>query len=71
MRSGFYAPTLAYVPSQFFGAFFAVLAPVFQTNIGADTNDLALGTGVWLAALAVSAGGGRGADHAGDRRLRG
>lgn len=53
MRAGFLALTVAYVLSQFFRAFLAVLAPVLQTDIGADANDLAFATGVWLAAFAA------------------
>ena len=53
MRAGFIALTVAYVLSQFFRAFLAVLAPVLQTEIGADANDLAFATGVWLAAFAA------------------
>src|SRR5690349_5782976 len=53
MRAGFVALTVAYVLSQFYRAFLAVLAPVLNAEIGATTDDLAFATGVWLAAFAA------------------
>lgn len=53
MRAGFFALTVAYVLSQFYRAFLAVLAPVLETEIGANTDDLAFATGVWLATFAA------------------
>ena len=53
MRAGFVALTVAYVLSQFYRAFLAVLAPVLDVEIGATTDDLASATGVWLAAFAA------------------
>ena len=53
MRAGFFALTVAYILSQFYRAFLAVLAPVLEAEIGANTDDLAFATGVWLAAFAA------------------
>jgi MFS family permease len=53
MRAGFAALILAYVFSQFYRAFLAVLAPVLATDIGATAADLAFASGVWFAAFAA------------------
>lgn len=53
MRAGFVALTVAYVLSQFYRAFLAVLAPVLDAEIGANAHDLAFATGIWLAAFAA------------------
>jgi predicted MFS family arabinose efflux permease len=53
MRAGFAALILAYVFSQFYRAFLAVLAPVLATDIGATASDLAFASGVWFAAFAA------------------
>ena len=53
MWAGFVALTVAYVLSQFYRAFLAVLAPVLAAEIGAGTDELAFAAGVWLAAFAA------------------
>ena len=53
MRAGFAALLVAYVFSQFYRAFLAVLAPVLATDIGATAADLAFASGVWFAAFAA------------------
>jgi MFS family permease len=44
---------LAYVLSQFFRAFLAVLAPVLATDIGATARDLSLASGLWFLTFAL------------------
>ena len=53
MRAGFAALIVAYVFSQFYRAFLAVLAPVLATDIGATPADLAFASGVWFAVFAA------------------
>ena len=52
MRAGIAALVAAYVLSQFYRAFLAVLAPVLQAEIGAGSEDLAAASGVWFLAFA-------------------
>ena len=44
---------LAYVLSQFFRAFLAVLSPALRTDIGAGPEDLAFASGLWFFAFAA------------------
>ncbi len=53
MRAGFAALLVAYVFSQFYRAFLAVLAPALAADIGATPGDLAFASGVWFAAFAA------------------
>ena len=53
MRAGFAALLVAYVFSQFYRAFLAVLAPVLAADIGATPADLAFASGVWFAVFAA------------------
>ncbi|MBD3665637.1 MFS transporter [Sulfitobacter sp. TSTF-M16] len=53
MNAGIFLLGLAYVLSQFFRAFLAVLAPVLGTDIGATPDDLADASGMWFLAFAV------------------
>jgi MFS family permease len=53
MRAGIAGLVVAYVLSQFFRAFLAVLAPVLQTDLGATPGDLALASGLWFLAFAA------------------
>lgn len=53
MRAGIAALILAYMLSQFYRAFLAVLAPVLQTDIGASPADLATASGLWFVAFAA------------------
>lgn len=53
MRAGFLFLLLAYVLSQFFRAFLAVLAPTLGAELGATAGDLALASGLWFAAFAA------------------
>ncbi len=72
MRAGFAALTVAYVLSQFYRAFLAVLAPVLEADIGTSADDLAFATGVWLAAFAaLQLPVGYALDHLGPRRTAG
>jgi len=69
MRTGFAALTVAYILSQFYRAFLAVLAPTLATDIGANAADLAFASGVWLAAFAgLQLPVGYALDHLGPRR---
>jgi MFS family permease len=52
MRAGFAFLVLAYVLSQFYRAFLAVLSPVLGTELGASAGDLALASGLWFAVFA-------------------
>lgn len=53
MQAGIAGLVVAYVLSQFFRAFLAVLAPVLQADLGASPGDLALASGLWFLAFAA------------------
>jgi MFS family permease len=53
MRTGLAALILAYVLSQFYRAFLAVLAPVLKAELGATATDLANASGWWFLAFAA------------------
>ena len=53
MRAGLAALLAAYVLSQFYRAFLAVLTPVLAADIGATASDLAAASGLWFLAFAV------------------
>ncbi len=53
MRLGLVVLVLAYVLSQFYRAFLAVLAPVLATDIGATPEDLAQASGLWFLVFAA------------------
>ncbi|MBN2629170.1 MAG: MFS transporter [Rhodobacteraceae bacterium] len=53
MRAGIVALLAAYVLSQFYRAFLAVLTPVLQADLGATASDLAAASGYWFLAFAV------------------
>ncbi len=53
MRTGFIFLTLAYVLSQFYRAFLAVLTPVLGTDLGASAADLSLASGLWFGFFAA------------------
>jgi len=53
MRIGMFCLVLAYVLSQFYRAFLAVLAPALERDIGATPDDLALASGVWFLCFAA------------------
>lgn len=53
MRFGIFFLVLAYMLSQFYRAFLAVLAPVLQTDVGAQPDDLSLASGLWFLTFAV------------------
>lgn len=48
MRAGIISLVAAYVMSQFYRAFLAVLAPVLEADIGATPEDLAFASGLWF-----------------------
>lgn len=50
---GIVSLVLAYVLSQFYRAFLAVLTPVLGTELGALPGDLALSSGLWFVAFAL------------------
>ncbi len=54
MRVGFILLALAYVLSQFFRAFLAVLGGVLGRDIGAMPEDLALASGLWFVSFALA-----------------
>ena len=53
MRIGIAALVFAYVLSQFYRAFLAVLAPVLEADLGATKADLAAASGAWFLAFAL------------------
>lgn len=53
MKLGIFTLVLAYMLSQFYRAFLAVLAPVLKTDIGASPEDLSLASGLWFLAFAL------------------
>lgn len=53
LTPGIISLILAYMLSQFYRAFLAVLTPVLQREIGASPADLALSSGLWFIAFAV------------------
>lgn len=53
MRAGIASLVLAYVLSQFYRAFLAVLSPVLATDIGATAESLAQASGLWFLAFAL------------------
>jgi len=53
MNTGIALLAFAYVLSQFFRAFLAVLSPFLATDLGATPEDLAFASGLWFIAFAV------------------
>ena len=53
MKFGIFFLVLAYMLSQFYRAFLAVLAPVLKTDVGAQPDDLSLASGMWFLAFAI------------------
>ncbi|NEX46840.1 MFS transporter [Pseudotabrizicola algicola] len=53
MRAGIAALLGAYVLSQFYRAFLAVLTPVLGQDLGASASDLAAASGLWFLAFAL------------------
>ena len=53
MRAGLVMLCLAYVLSQFFRAFLAVLATALETDLGARAEELAAASGLWFLTFAV------------------
>ncbi|MEQ6249723.1 MFS transporter [Sulfitobacter sp. HNIBRBA3233] len=53
MNSGLAVLAFAYVLSQFFRAFLAVLSPFLSTDLGATPQDLAFASGMWFIAFAA------------------
>ncbi|MCB1404772.1 MAG: MFS transporter [Rhodobacteraceae bacterium] len=53
MKLGIFFLVIAYVLSQFYRAFLAVLSPVLGAEIGAMSDDLALSSGLWFLTFAA------------------
>ena len=53
MRLGIASLIAAYVFSQFYRAFLAVMTPVLKTEIGVSAEDMALASGLWFLAFAA------------------
>jgi predicted MFS family arabinose efflux permease len=53
MKAGIASLVAAYVLSQFYRAFLAVLSPVLLADLGATPDDLATASGVWFLAFAA------------------
>ena len=72
MTAGILALGLAYVLSQFFRAFLAVLTPVLARDVGASPDDLAFASGLWfLSFAAMQIPVGSALDSIGPRRTSG
>ena len=70
MRTGLIFLVLAYVLSQFYRAFLAVMAPVLGSDIGATAEHLSRASGLWFIVFAVmQLPVGWALDHLGPRRL--
>ncbi|MGB3406050.1 MAG: MFS transporter [Jannaschia sp.] len=54
MKAGFAALTMAYVLSQFYRAFLAVLAPDLTSDLGIGPADLSRASGFWFLTFAVT-----------------
>ncbi|SEM71073.1 Sugar phosphate permease [Pseudorhodobacter antarcticus] len=53
MKAGIFSLVLAYVLSQFYRAFLAVMSPVLIADLGVSAADLADASGVWFLAFAA------------------
>lgn len=53
MKTGIASLIAAYVLSQFYRAFLAVLSPVLKVELGASAEDLAAASGLWFLAFAL------------------
>jgi predicted MFS family arabinose efflux permease len=53
MKTGLAVLAFAYVLSQFFRAFLAVLAPVLQTDLGVSPSQLSYAAGLWFISFAA------------------
>ena len=53
MQAGLAVLCLAYVLSQFFRAFLAVLSQVLAADVGAGADDLAFASGLWFLSFAA------------------
>lgn len=53
VRFGIFFLVLAYMLSQFYRAFLAVLTPVLKTDVGAQPDDLSLASGLWFLTFAL------------------
>ena len=53
MRAGLTLLCLAYVLSQFFRAFLAVLSGVLEQDIRTHPDDLAVASGLWFLSFAI------------------
>jgi predicted MFS family arabinose efflux permease len=53
MRAGIFFLVVAYILSQFYRAFIAVLTPVLEADLGATPADLSLALGLWFTAFAL------------------
>ncbi len=70
MRVGIFALIIAYVLSQFYRAFLAVMAPALKMDLGASPEDLARASGAWFLVFAVmQLPVGWLLDHVGPRRV--
>ncbi len=70
MRIGIFFLVIAYVLSQFYRAFLAVMTPVLSTDLGATTQDLSRASGLWFIIFALmQLPVGWALDHLGPRRL--
>ncbi|HGG05956.1 MAG TPA: MFS transporter [Aliiroseovarius sp.] len=70
MNAGIATLVVAYVLSQFYRAFLAVMTPVLSTDLGASAEDLSRASGLWFLVFALmQLPVGWALDHLGPRRL--
>ena len=70
MNAGIVTLVIAYVLSQFYRAFLAVMTPVLSADIGASAEDLSRASGLWFLVFALmQLPVGWALDHLGPRRL--
>ncbi len=70
MNAGIVTLVIAYVLSQFYRAFLAVMAPVLSADIGASAEDLSRASGLWFLVFALmQLPVGWALDHIGPRRV--
>ncbi len=70
MNAGIVTLVIAYVLSQFYRAFLAVMTPVLSTDIGASAEDLSRASGLWFLVFALmQLPVGWALDHLGPRRV--
>ena len=72
MNAGIFTLVLAYILSQFYRAFLAVMSPILAIDLGTTAEDLSRASGLWFLAFALmQLPVGWALDHIGPRRVTG